>query len=126
MHKLGAVGEMAAAVCLGLEGQVFSSPSAVRGSSDLPGDIEVKTRGKHRYDLIVQGNERLDKKIVLVTVEGDTILLHGWCVAGEVMKREYWADPARGRPAYFVPKTALRPIETLIPVKADQTLQPYD
>ena len=29
------------------------------------------------------------------------------------MKEEFWADPARGRPAYFVPKEALSPMETL-------------
>jgi len=29
------------------------------------------------------------------------------------MKDEYWADPARGRPAYFVPKEQLSPLDTL-------------
>jgi hypothetical protein len=27
----------------------------------------------------------------------------------DAMKEEFWADPARGRPAYFVPKEALLP-----------------
>jgi hypothetical protein len=29
------------------------------------------------------------------------------------MKEEFWADPARGRPAYFVTKEHLRPMESL-------------
>lgn len=119
MHRLGAVGEVAAAVHLGLEAYLFSEQLAVRGSADLPGDIEVKTRSRHKYDLIVQKGERPDKKLILVTVEGDSTLLHGWCMAGDVMREEFWADVARnGRAAYFVPKSELRPLTDLLPLKA--------
>jgi hypothetical protein len=113
MHKLGALGEAAVASHLNLSEHLFKETSPVRGSSDLPGDIEVKTRSKHYYDLIVQRNERPDKKLVLVTIENNQILIHGWCVAGDVMKEQYWADPARGRPAYFVPKSALKDMASL-------------
>lgn len=114
MHMLGTKGEVAVAAYLNLEEHLFIEQTAKRGSSDLPGDIEVKTRSKHSYDLIVQRSERVDKKLVLVTVERDKILLHGWCMAGDVMKEEFWADPARGRPAYFVPKNYLRDISELL------------
>jgi hypothetical protein len=113
MHRLGAMGEVAVAVHLGLEEYLFSETVARRGSADLPGDIEVKTRSKHRYDLIVQRDERADKRLVLVTIEGGTILVHGWCVAGDVMQERFWADPAGGRPAYFVSKCHLRDITEL-------------
>jgi hypothetical protein len=114
MHRLGATGEVAAAVHLGLEAHLFSEQTARRGSSDLPGDIEVKTRSRHKYDLIVQRDERPDKRIVLVTIERDKVMLQGWCVAGDVMDKEFWADPAGGRPAYFVPKDKLRDISELM------------
>ena len=120
MHRLGAVGEVAAAVYLGLEAHLFSEQIARRGSADLPGDIEVKTRSKHSYDLIVQKDERPDKRLVLVTVERNTVLLHGWCVAGDVMQEKFWADPARGRPAYFVPKSNLRDISELMEVESQE------
>lgn len=107
------MGEVAVAVHLGLEEHLFSETVARRGSADLPGDIEVKTRSKHRYDLIVQRDERADKRLVLVTIEGGTMLVHGWCVAGDVMQERFWADPAGGRPAYFVPKCHLRDITEL-------------
>ena len=113
MHRLGALGEVAVAAHLGLEDYVFAESEAKRGTADLPGDIEVKTRSRHGYDLIVQRDERPDKKLVLVTIENNRILLHGWCVAGDVMQERFWADPARGRPAYFVPKRVLNSLDTL-------------
>ena len=113
IHLLGAAGEVAVASYLGLKEHLFKETEAKRGSNDLPG-IDVKTRSKSRYDLIVQKHENLSKKFVLVTIENQQTLLHGWCYGHEAMKEEYWADPARGRPAYFVPKEALRSIDELL------------
>jgi hypothetical protein len=56
------------------------------------------------------------KKLVLVTAEGSSIKIHGWCLASDVMQPKFWADPARGRPAYFVPKSHLKPVESLMEV----------
>ena len=113
VHLLGAAGEMAVASHLGLKEFLYQETEAKRGSCDLPG-IDVKTRSRHHYDLIVQKNESPTKKFVLVTIEGKKTLIHGWIGGKDAMKEEYWADPARGRPAYFVTKTALRPMNTLI------------
>jgi hypothetical protein len=112
VHMLGAAGEMAVASYLGMKDALYQEKEARRGSDDLPG-IDVKTRSKHKYDLIVQKNESADKKFVLVTIENKTIFLHGWCYGKDAMKEAFWADPARNRPAYFVPKDQLRPIDTL-------------
>lgn len=112
IHLLGAAGEMAVASLLGMKSFLYQEQEAKRGSDDLPG-IDVKTRSKHSYDLIVQKNEDPAKKFVLVTIENKTTLIHGWCYGRDAMKEEYWADPARGRPAYFVPKEALLSIATL-------------
>ena len=103
---------MAVASYFGLKEHLFKETEAKRGSNDLPG-IDVKTRSKLRYDLIVQKQEDPRKKFVLVTIENQKTLIHGWCYGHEAMKEEFWADPARGRPAYFVPKEALSPMETL-------------
>ena len=112
IHLLGAAGEVAVASYLGMKEHLFKETEARRGSDDLPG-IDVKTRSKHQYDLIVQKNEDACKKFVLVTIESQKTFLHGWCYGHEAMKEEFWADPAHGRPAYFVPKEALSPMETL-------------
>lgn len=112
IHLLGAAGEMAVASHLGMKNHLYREIEAKRGSDDLPG-IDVKTRSKHQYDLIVQRNESPNKKFVLVTIENKTTLIHGWCYGHEAMQEQYWADPARGRPAYFVPKEALKPLSSL-------------
>jgi len=114
IHLLGAAGEMAVAALLGLKHELYKETDARRGSDDLPG-IDVKTRSKHSYDLIVQKNENPHKKFVLVTIENQKTFVHGWCWGEEAMEERFWADPARGRPAYFVPKEFLRPMSTLKP-----------
>jgi hypothetical protein len=112
IHLLGAAGEMAVASHLGMKHLLYKETQAKRGSDDLPG-MDIKTRSKHSYDLIVQKNEDPRKKFVLVTIQDKTTLIHGWCYGRDAMKEEFWADPARGRPAYFVPKEALAPIDSL-------------
>jgi len=112
IHLLGAAGEMAVASYLGMKHELYREVEAKRGSDDLPG-IDIKTRSKHSYDLIVQKQENPDKKFVLVTIENQQTLLHGWCYGRQAMDVRYWADPARGRPAFFMPKENLHPMETL-------------
>jgi hypothetical protein len=112
IHLLGAAGEVAVASYLGLKEHLFKETEARRGSDDLPGNIDVKTRSNASYDLIVQKREDPKKKFVLVTIENQQTLIHGWCYGEEAMKEEFWADPARGRPAYFFPKKNLRCMST--------------
>lgn len=112
IHLLGAAGEMAVASYLGMKDFLYKETQAKKGSDDLPG-IDIKTRSKHSYDLIVQKKEDPRKKFVLVTIENQKTLIHGWCYGEEAMQEQYWADPARGRPAYFVAKEHLRSMETL-------------
>jgi hypothetical protein len=112
IHLLGAAGEVAVASYLNLKGELFKETEAKKNSDDLPG-IDVKTRSKACYDLIVQRGSDPQKKFVLVTIENQQTLLHGWCYGHEALQERFWADPARGRPAYFVTKEHLRPMETL-------------
>ena len=112
IHLLGAAGEMAVASYLDMKHELYKEVEAKKGSDDLPG-IDVKTRSKASYDLIVQKNEDPEKKFVLVTIENQQTLLHGWCYGRQAMDERYWADPARGRPAFFMPKENLHPMETL-------------
>lgn len=114
IHLLGAAGEMAVASYLGMKEHLFKETEAKRGSCDLPGNIDVKTRSKASYDLIVQRQSDPSRKFVLVTIENQRTLIHGWCYGKDAMHEQYWADPARGRPAYFVPKEALRSIDELL------------
>jgi hypothetical protein len=112
VHLLGAAGEVAVASFLGLKHELFKETEAKRGSEDLPG-IDIKTRSKSYYDLIVQKGECPERKFVLVTIDSGETLLHGWCYGHEAMQDKFWADPARGRPAYFVGQSFLRSMESL-------------
>ena len=114
IHLLGAAGEVAVASYLGLKEHLFKETEAKRGSADLPGGIDVKTRSKASYDLIVQRQSDPNRKFVLVTIESQQTLIHGWCYGKDAMQNQFWKDPARGRPAYFVPKEHLHPIDTLV------------
>jgi hypothetical protein len=114
IHLLGAAGEMAVASFLGMKEHLYQEKEARRGSDDLPGGIDVKTRSKHKYDLIVQRQENPQKRFVLVTICDQQTLIWGWCYGREAMQKCYWSDPARGRPAFFVPKEQLHHIGTLL------------
>ena len=112
IHLLGAAGEVAVASYLDMKEHLFKETEARRGSDDLPG-MDIKTRSKHSYDLIVQKREDPQKRFVLVTIQDQKTLLHGWCYGHEAMQEQFWADPAKGRPAYFVPRSVLRSMESL-------------
>ena len=109
-HKLGAAGELAVADYLQLREFLYQETEAKRGSSDLPPNIDVKTRSRHDYDLICQLDEKPGKILVLVTIQNKITLLHGWIKSEDAMKEQWKKDPARGRPAYFVPQSALLPL----------------
>jgi hypothetical protein len=112
-HKLGCIGEIAVASYMGLDSEVFTLDRPLRGSCDLPGNIEVKTRSKHDFDLLIQITDDPNKNFVLVTHDGKTTKIAGWIRGHDAMRREWIKEYVRGRPCYAVNQTKLRPIETL-------------
>lgn len=112
-HLLGAAGELAVADYLHLREFLYQETIAARGSYDLPPNIDVKTRSAHWHDLICQLDEKPDKILVLVTIQHRLTLVHGWIRSSDAMQDQWKKDPAKGRPAYFVPKEALQPLLSL-------------
>lgn len=112
MNVIGAGGELAVAIYLGMEDHVFTDLVPVRGSADLPGKIDVKTRKCHSWDLLVQLDDDLDKTYVLVTIQNKRIFIQGW-IHGSMMRAEWVHEYRRGRPCYCVPQSELNPIEDL-------------
>jgi hypothetical protein len=104
---------MAVAKFLGVEDSVFTETTPVRGSSDLPGNIDVKTRAKHGYDLLVQIDDDPNKVFFLVTYENSQIKLCGWIKGRDAMKTKWIREYVRGRACYSVPQAVLNPAETL-------------
>lgn len=135
MHILGCTGEVAVAALLGLEEHLFKERSARRGSADLPGNIEVKTRKKMGQDLLVQLGDNPEKLFVLVTcdraVDPSKAVIVGWAYGSTVMRKELIRELVRGRPCYVVPGHLLQPIETLqeelrTPEGPGRVLEPED
>ena len=124
LHYLGCMGEMAVASYLELTDYVFQATDAVRGSTDLPGGLEVKTRAKHNYDLLVQLDDDPSKIFVLVTCENETVQIVGWIRGHEAMRKEYGREFVRGRPCYAIPQKCLNSIETLTTVGITGELAP--
>ena len=113
-HILGCVGEYAVALALDCVEDLFKDDVPLRGSVDLPGQIDVKTRSKHHYDLLVQKDEDPTKILVLVTCQPKSATkIHGWIKASEAMKPEYWKEWVKGRGCYSFPQSKLRPTEEL-------------
>ena len=112
LHQIGALGEMTVASYLGLKNFLYSDKIPRKDSYDLPFGIDVKTRAKHYYDLIVQLDEKQNKNFWLCTIDLDQIQIKGWIQGQYCFKPEYIKDPAGGRKAYFVPQINLWPPET--------------
>lgn len=108
IHVEGALGEMAFAKCMGwywdASINTFKAPD-IR-------NIQVRTRSKHAYELIIRKDDRNDV-FVLVTGIAPCYTIRGW-INGADGKQDKWLQTHGGREkAYFVPQSALHKIEDL-------------
>jgi hypothetical protein len=108
-HIEGAAGELAFAKATGL----YWSGNLGNLAADDVGPFQVRTRSRHEFDLILHDTDPDDRAFVLMTGLLPNYVVRGWIFARDGKLREYWKDPAKGRPAYFVPQAALRPIAEL-------------
>lgn len=111
-HFLGAGGECAVALVLGM---VWDAGINTFKSADLAGNIQVRTRSKHGYELLVRPDDKDDDIFVHVTCQAfPRFVIHG-CLRGREAKQVNWLKDHGGRPAaYFVPNAALLNIQDLI------------
>lgn len=107
-HIEGACGELALAKALGLYWS-----GALEFRADDVGRLQVRTRSRHDYDLIVHPEDPDDRPFVLVTGKAPDFRVGGWIMGRDAKRQAWWADPAGGRPAFFVRAEHLRPIEEL-------------
>jgi hypothetical protein len=75
------------------------------------GDIQVRTRSKHHYDLIVRDGDRDNDIFVLVTGLAPSYLIRGWIKGIEAKRMDDCIKAYGGRPsAWFVPADRLKPV----------------
>jgi hypothetical protein len=103
LHIEGALGEMALAKHLG----IYWDGKGTMRAPDV-GDVDVRTRSKHTYDLIVHDRDDDGRFIYLLTGGNGEYRFHGGIYARDAKHERYWKDPAGGRPAYFVPQSHLQ------------------
>lgn len=107
-HVEGALGECAVAKALGLYW-----PGMGRLRHADVGTLQVRTAASATDRLILHPGDDDAAVFIHVTGINGSYTLHGWLYGRDGKRREWWADPRGGRPAFFVPVTALQPIETL-------------
>jgi len=125
LHFCGCKGEIAVAKLLGMEEFLFIDEKPVSGSPDLPCGIDVKTRPKHDYDMLVQLKDSRSKKYVLATVEGSLAIVHGWLPGEYAMLDSYIKSYRAGRPCYAIPQSKLLSMEMLSSLLAGETQGPF-
>ncbi len=103
-HIAGVAGEIACAKALDLYWRPSVNTFKVGGDV---GKIQVRTRSRSNYQLIVRDNDDDDAKFVLVRGAIPHFDVVGWILGKDAKKDEY-SQTHGGRPAaYFVPDEAL-------------------
>lgn len=111
LHIEGAAGEMAAARALD---RYWAAPIGTYRLGGDVGEVQVRTRARHEYGLIVRADDRNSDAFVLVTGRAPRFRVHGW-MSGSEAKQERWLREHGGRPpAYFVPREALHELADLL------------
>lgn len=111
-HLKGVIGEMSVAKALGL---TFSgSVDTFRECPDIPEGLEVKHRAAPGWELILRPSDNVDAVYVLSRgLPPAAVEVAGWVSGKEAMVPSNWAEKHGVRPAWWVPDSSLRPIETL-------------
>ncbi len=104
VHIEGALGECAFAKFMGL----FWSGALGQLKADDVGLWQVRTNARTNGDLIIHERDANDRKFALVRGTAPHYDVVGWIFGKDGKRQEFWKDPTRkGRPAFFVPETAL-------------------
>ena len=114
-HIEGCMGEYALAKYL----NIYWSGKGNLGDYDVGNMIDVRTAQKEHYRLILHPEDQDNRIFWLLCGIHGTYHVKGWILGERGKKQEYWADPAGGRPAYFVPDAALNAPEDYLNVRGE-------
>ena len=108
LHILGAAGELAVARVLG---RYWAGDVCSFKRPDIGASVQVRTRSRPDYDLIVRDDDDPGAIYILVTGTPTRLTVHGW-IKGADARRDEWRQTHGNRPAaWFVPQSALRPLK---------------
>ena len=84
-------------------------------AADLGSNIQVRHTAKRSNRLIIRDGDKAEDVFVLVTGSAPEYEIVGWVLGKDGKNPSYLNDANDiGKPAYFVPQSALSPIATLI------------
>jgi hypothetical protein len=104
IHIEGACGELAAAKFLGRYWN--GSVDTFQSIPDL-GAVEIRTRSRHDYDLLIRKDNPTDRVYVHVTGRAPRFRVRGWIRGTEAQREEWWKNHGNREWAWFVPADAL-------------------
>ena len=108
LDLIGAVGE---AVVAKHFNKFWVGAGAFRG--DDVGRYQVRSTTYDGGHLVLNNNDNDETPYILVCVNSGVGKIRGWITAREGKQPQYWKDMSGRGPAYYVPQSALRSIDTL-------------
>lgn len=109
LHIEGACGELAVAK---VTGAYWDAAIDVFKRPDV-GGLQVRTRSRHDYELIVRVNDRDSDRFVLVTGRCPRYVIRGFIVGADAKQQRWLKAHGDREEAYFVPHDALTPLTAL-------------
>lgn len=106
VHLQGAGGELAVSLVTGILWQ--GSVDTFKKGGDV-GPLQVRTRTRAEWDLIIRSDDRDEDVFVLVTGSRSEFVVVGWIRAADGKRPEWVRDYGDREAAWFVPQSALRP-----------------
>lgn len=114
LHIQGACGESAVAKALNIYWSGNMGKLKACDVNHKKHKIEVRTRSKDWYELIIHEKDNDDAIFILVTGVAPNFKLVGWCFGRDGKKQKYLKDPTGYRPpAFFVPQDDLQNMKRL-------------
>lgn len=84
-------------------------------TADVGADVQVRRMGERGRNLLLHREDPAGHRFVLASGTMPTFTLHGWIHGADGQAERYWGDPYKtGRPAFWVPKGDLLPVEDLL------------
>ena len=102
IHIEGALGEYALSKFL----NIYWPGKGQLRAPDV-GLVDVRTATRPDSRLILHPDDPDDRQFWLLTGVNGRYMVRGWCWGRDGKKQKFWTDPTGGRPAFFVPQSAL-------------------
>jgi hypothetical protein len=110
LHVNGVLGEIAAARALDVP---YTETCNTFKDPDLPCRIQVRTRSKHYYELIVRDDDSDNEAFLCVTGRFPGLWVRGWLYGWQAKQTQWRRSYGNREPAWFVPHAELRTVGEL-------------